>query len=85
MDKTIPEKIEKYAAGPQQLDEAIKGLSGEDFLKTPVAGTWSIGQIVIHLMGFGPDRHGSDEANDRRGEPADPGIQRNTFCQQAFL
>lgn len=42
--------IETYAAGAGKLAQAIQGLSGDDFLKMPVAGTWSIGQIVVHLM-----------------------------------
>ena len=42
--------VEQYAAGAGLVADAIKGLSPEDFTKTPVPGTWSIGQIVIHLM-----------------------------------
>ena len=47
MDRTI---IEAYAKGAGALGEAIKGLKAGDFLATPVAGTWSIQQIVMHLM-----------------------------------
>jgi uncharacterized damage-inducible protein DinB len=42
--------IEAYAAGAHQLADAIRGLSPEDFTALPVANTWSIGQIVLHLM-----------------------------------
>ena len=42
--------IEQYAKGVGLVAESIKGLSREDFLATPVPGTWSIQQIVIHLM-----------------------------------
>lgn len=42
--------IEAYAAGAGQLAEAIRGLEHADFSAIPVAGTWSIGQIVLHLM-----------------------------------
>lgn len=42
--------IEAYAAGAGQLAEAIRGLEPADFSAIPVAGTWSIGQIVLHLM-----------------------------------
>ncbi len=46
-----PEKlVEEYAAGAGLVSAAIRGLNREDFLKTPVAGTWSIQQIVLHLM-----------------------------------
>lgn len=42
--------VEAYAAGAARVTEAIRGLEAADFAATPVAGTWSIGQIVIHLM-----------------------------------
>jgi hypothetical protein len=47
MDRAI---IEQYAKGAGLLADSIKGLSREDFLATPVPGTWSIQQIVMHLM-----------------------------------
>jgi len=47
MDRQL---IEQFAAGAGKVGQAIAGLSREDFLKQPVPGTWSIGQIVIHLM-----------------------------------
>jgi len=47
MDMTL---IEQYARGAGALGKAIAGLSREDLLATPVPGTWSIQQIVIHLM-----------------------------------
>ncbi|HVS73605.1 MAG TPA: DinB family protein [Phycisphaerae bacterium] len=42
--------VEAYAKGAGYVREAIAGLGPEDFRAVPVAGTWSIGQIVIHLM-----------------------------------
>jgi hypothetical protein len=47
MDRAI---IEQYAKGAGDVAAAIKGLGREDFLATPVPGTWSIQQIVMHLM-----------------------------------
>ena len=47
MDRSL---IEQYAQGAGRVSQAIAGLSAGDFLKTPVPGTWSIGQIVLHLM-----------------------------------
>lgn len=47
MDRNL---IEQYAKGAGELAAAIQGLAREDFLKTPVPGTWSIQQIVLHLM-----------------------------------
>jgi uncharacterized damage-inducible protein DinB len=47
MDRTL---IEQYAAGANLPAQALRGLSPEDLLATPVPGTWSIQQIVLHLM-----------------------------------
>ena len=38
------------ASGGEKLRQAIKGLGREDLTAFPVPGTWSIQQIVIHLM-----------------------------------
>jgi uncharacterized damage-inducible protein DinB len=42
--------IEQYAAGALQPAQAIAGLSHEQLNAFPVPGTWSIQQIVVHLM-----------------------------------
>ncbi|HTM54897.1 MAG TPA: DinB family protein [Pirellulales bacterium] len=42
--------VERYAAGATQLRPAIAGLSREQLNALPVPGTWSIQQIVLHLM-----------------------------------
>src|SRR5690348_3245339 len=42
--------VEVYVAGAGILREAIKGLSKADFLAQPVPNSWSIQQIVLHLM-----------------------------------
>jgi uncharacterized damage-inducible protein DinB len=42
--------IEEYAAGAAQVAEGIAGLGREQLLAEPIAGTWSIQQIVVHLM-----------------------------------
>jgi uncharacterized damage-inducible protein DinB len=44
------ELIEKYAAGGDVPARVIKGLSREQLLAFPVPGTWSIQQIILHLM-----------------------------------
>ncbi len=46
----IPALIDEYELGGDKLKNAIDGLSAADFLALPVPNTWSIGQIVIHLM-----------------------------------
>ncbi len=42
--------VEAYASEAGRVSAAIRGLEAADFAAVPVAGTWSIGQIVIHLM-----------------------------------
>jgi DinB superfamily len=44
------ELIEQYAQGGEKLRLAIRGLTDEDLKSFPVPGTWSIQQIVIHVM-----------------------------------
>ena len=60
--------IERYAAGASQPAEAIAGLSRDELNAFPVPGTWSIQQIVIHLMDsdlIGSDRMKRVAAEDR--------------------
>ena len=47
MDKTL---VTRYLAGAPIPGQAMVGLSRADLLAQPVPGTWSIQQIVIHLM-----------------------------------
>jgi uncharacterized damage-inducible protein DinB len=42
--------IDEYGAGAEALGRAIAGLTREDLVAYPVPGTWSIQQIVLHLM-----------------------------------
>ncbi|HEX5244277.1 MAG TPA: DinB family protein [Tepidisphaeraceae bacterium] len=79
-----PQLIEAYAAGAGKLAHAIAGLSGEDFHKTPVAGTWSIGQIIIHMMDS--DLIGSDRMKRVIAEeiPTLIGYHETAFSQKLF-
>lgn len=47
MDRSL---IDQYEKGADDLRMAIRGLQREDLLAYPVPGTWSIQEIVIHLM-----------------------------------
>jgi uncharacterized damage-inducible protein DinB len=42
--------IEKYAADGPKLRASIAGLTRDERIAFPVPGTWSIQQIVIHMM-----------------------------------
>jgi uncharacterized damage-inducible protein DinB len=47
MDRSL---IDQYSKGGDDLRMAVRGLLREDLLAFPVPGTWSIQQIVIHLL-----------------------------------
>jgi len=47
MDQNL---IERYAAGAAKLGQSIAGLSRAELTAFPVPGTWSIQQIVLHVM-----------------------------------
>jgi len=47
MDRTI---IEQYASGSDELIRGIAGLTREELNSHPVPNTWSIQQIVMHLL-----------------------------------
>jgi hypothetical protein len=81
MDRQL---IERYAAGAGQVTADIQGLSGDDFVKRPVPGTWSIGQIVIHLMDsdlIASDRMKRVIAEDN---PAIIGYNETAFAEKLF-
>ena len=46
--------INEYAAGPQQLRDAIAGMTPEEIDAAPVPGKWSTRQVVCHLADFEP-------------------------------
>jgi uncharacterized damage-inducible protein DinB len=41
--------IREYVEGPQQLRRAVAGLNGSQLIARPVAGMWSILEVVCHL------------------------------------
>ncbi len=43
-------QIDRFSAGGQQLREAVAGLNQQKLTAFPIPGTWSIHQIVVHLM-----------------------------------
>jgi hypothetical protein len=44
------EIVERFAQGAELPARAVAGLSREDLAAHPVPGTWSIAEIVLHLM-----------------------------------
>src|SRR5213080_2591994 len=51
--------INDFAAGPQLIREAVKGISREQVLARPIPGKWSTLEVVCHIADFeivGADR-----------------------------
>jgi uncharacterized damage-inducible protein DinB len=44
-----PALLDAYLAGPDQLRSAVAGLSREQLISRPVAGKWSVLEVVCHL------------------------------------
>ncbi len=45
-----PSLIDTYADGGRKLKSAIQGLSPADLAQRPIPNTWSLQEIVVHLM-----------------------------------
>jgi len=73
--------INEYAAGPQLLREAVKGMTREQLLARPVAGKWSTLELVCHIADFeivGADRIKRVIAQER---PTLPDGDENLFAK----
>jgi uncharacterized damage-inducible protein DinB len=46
--------ISAYLSGPQQLRDAIRGMTPEQLNARPVPGKWSTRQVVCHIADFEP-------------------------------
>lgn len=76
--------IEQYAAGADLPRQAIAGLTSDELNAQPVAGTWSIQQIVFHLMDsdlIASDRMKRVIAEDH---PTLIGYDETRFAQRLF-
>jgi len=77
--------VDRYAAGGAQLAASIAGLNRDDLNATPVAGTWSIQQIVLHMMDS--DLIGSDRMKRVAAEDKPPtliGYDETAFARELF-
>jgi DinB superfamily len=76
--------IDQFERGGEKLRQAVVGLTREDLAAFPVPGTWSIQQIVIHLMDselVGIDRMKRVAAEDN---PLLIGYDETKFSQRLF-
>lgn len=42
--------IDQYAAGADHLDAAVAGLTEEELSAAPVAGNWTVRQVIAHIV-----------------------------------
>lgn len=78
MDRTL---IDRYREGADALLRGIEGLSREELIAHPVPGTWSIQEIVLHMMDsdlIGADRMKRIAAEDR---PTLVGFDETAFAK----
>jgi uncharacterized damage-inducible protein DinB len=74
--------IDRYAAGADVPAKAIASLEKGDLLAFPIPGTWSIQQIILHLMDsdlIASDRMKRVAAEDR---PTLVGYNETAFAQR---
>lgn len=79
------ELIEQYAAGAVQLRQAIAGLNAQQLNAFPVPATWSIQQIVLHMMDS--DLIGADRMKRVAAETKPPtliGYDETAFARGLF-
>lgn len=50
----IRQRIEDYLAGPEQLRQAIEGMTDAELDAAPIPGKWSTRQVVCHIADFEP-------------------------------
>lgn len=51
---SITQLVNEYAAGPNQLIQAVTGMSDEQLRARPVPGKWSTHEVLCHLADFEP-------------------------------
>jgi len=77
-------RIEQFAAGAGVPGQAIAGLTKDDLNARPIPGTWSIQQIIIHLMDsdlIGTDRMKRIAAEEN---PTLIGYNETAFANKLF-
>ncbi len=77
--------IEHYANEASDLRASIAGLSSQELQSFPVPGTWSIQQIVLHMMDS--DLIGADRMKRVAAEPKPPtliGYDETAFVDNLF-
>ena len=77
---SVSDLIERYAAGPRLVREAVAGISAAQAAARPVVGKWSTLEVVAHLADFeviGVDRLTAVIAED---DPTIPGRDEQRYA-----
>lgn len=74
--------VQEYLAGPQQLRQAVKGMSREQLLAKPVAGKMSTLEVVCHLSDFDPIYVERMKRVITMDKPTVLGADENVFAQK---
>ncbi len=74
--------VQEYLAGPQQLRQAVKGMSKEQLLTKPVARKMSTLEVVCHLSDFDPIYVERMKRVITMDKPTVMGADENIFAQK---
>lgn len=50
----VSRRIEEYLAGPEELRQAIAGMTAAEIDAAPIPGKWSTRQVICHIADFEP-------------------------------
>jgi len=74
--------VQEYLAGPQQLRQALQGMSKEQLLAKPVAGKMSTLEVICHLSDFDPIYVERMKRVITMDKPTVMGADENVFAQK---
>lgn len=74
--------VREYLAGPSQLCQAVKGMTGEQIKAKPIAGKMSTLEVVCHLTDFDPVYVERMKRTITMEKPALLGADENLFAQK---
>tara|TARA_R110002095_G_scaffold25573_1_gene26174 strand:- start:3114 stop:3581 length:468 start_codon:yes stop_codon:yes gene_type:complete len=78
----VSKRIEEYLAGPDELRQAIAGMSAADIDAAPVPGKWSTRQVICHIADFEPVYADRMKWIIAEENPLIPGGDHNLFAER---
>lgn len=80
MNASLSALLAQYLEGPRLVREAVRGLSGEQVRLRPVAGKWSVLELVCHLADFEPIYAARMKCVLAEDRPSLPSADENRFA-----